>query len=123
VRDDSLAGGEALQLPLYILAAQQLLPKAMVESASYLYFTLRGGYQTVTFTRSALDERRAELTSLLDTAANLIRSGIFAQYATVEGCRHCEFRPICGNGILKLYDLKQDDAHMEAFRAIKENVK
>ncbi len=93
VRDDSLAGGEALQLPLYILAAQQLLPKAVVESASYLYFTLRGGYQTVTFTRSALDERRPELTSLLDTAAKLIRSGVFAQHATAEGCRHCEFRP------------------------------
>jgi ATP-dependent helicase/DNAse subunit B len=123
VRDDSLAGGEALQLPLYILAAQQLLPKATVESASYLYFTLRGGYRTVTFTRSALDLRRAELTSLLDTAANQIRSGVFAQYATVEGCRRCEFRPICGNGILKLYDLKQGDAHMEAFRAIKEEVK
>jgi ATP-dependent helicase/DNAse subunit B len=123
VRDDSFAGGEALQLPLYILAAQQLLPKATVESASYLYFTLRGGYRTVTFTSSALDERRAELTSLLDTAANLIRSGIFAQHATVEGCRRCDFRPICGNGILKLYDLKRDDAHMEAFRAIKEEVK
>jgi ATP-dependent helicase/DNAse subunit B len=122
VRDDSLAGGEALQLPLYILAAQQLLPKAAVESASYLYFTLRGGYRTVTFTRSALDIRRAELTSLLDTAANQIRNGIFAQYATVDGCRRCDFRPICGNGILKLYDLKQSDAHMEAFRAIKEGV-
>ena len=120
VRDDSLAGGKALQLPLYILAAQQLLPKTMVESASYLYFTLRGGYRTITFTRSALDEQRAELTNLLDTAATMIRSGIFAQHATVEGCRRCEFRPICGNGILKLYDLKQGDDHMAAFRAIKE---
>jgi ATP-dependent helicase/DNAse subunit B len=120
VRDDSLAGGEALQLPLYILAAQQLLPKTSVESASYLYFTLRGGYQTVTFTRSALDQQRAELTNLLDVAADQIRSGVFAQHATVEGCRRCEFRPICGNGILKLYDLKRGDAHMAAFRAIKE---
>ncbi len=122
VRDDSLAGGEALQLPLYILAAQQLLPKATIESASYLYFTLRGGYQTVTFTRHALDERRAELTSLLDTAATMIRSGVFAQRATVDGCRRCEFRPICGNGILKLYDLKREDAAMAAFRTIKEQV-
>jgi ATP-dependent helicase/DNAse subunit B len=122
VRDDSLAGGEALQLPLYILAAQQLLPKASVESASYLYFTLRGGYRTITFTRRALDSQRSELTSLLDTAASMIRSGILAQYATPEGCRYCDFRTICGNGILKLYELKEGDAHMEAFRAIKENV-
>lgn len=123
VRDNSLAGGEALQLPLYILAAQQILPKVTVESASYLYFTLRGGYRTITFTRGTLDNRRAELTGLLETASEMIRRGIFAQYATVEGCRNCDFRPICGNGILKLYELKQGDAHMEAFRAIKEEVK
>jgi ATP-dependent helicase/DNAse subunit B len=123
VRDDSLAGGEALQLPLYILAAQQILPKVTVESASYLYFTLRGGYRTISFTRDALDHRRAELTGLLETASEMIRHGIFAQYATAEGCRNCDFRPICGNGILKLYELKQGDVHMEAFRAIKEEVK
>jgi ATP-dependent helicase/DNAse subunit B len=120
--DDSLMDGEALQLPLYIFAAQQLLPKVMVESASYLYFTLRGGYRTVNFTRGALDAQRADLIRLLDIAATMIRSGVFAQYATAEGCRHCDFRPICGNGILKLYGLKQDDAHMEEFRAIKEDV-
>ena len=122
VRDDSLAGGEALQLPLYILAAQQILPNVAVESASYLYFTLRGGYRTITFTRGTLDNRRAELTGLLETASEMIRRGIFAQYATAEGCRHCDFRPICGNGILKLYELKQDAPAMEAFRAIKEEV-
>ena len=76
-RDDSLAGGEALQLPLYILAAQQLLPKVRVESASYLYFTLRGGYRTVTFTRAALDAQRAALAGLLDTAADMIRERRF----------------------------------------------
>ena len=121
-RDDSLAGGETLQLPLYILAAQQLLPKVTVESARYLYFTLRGGYRTISFTRTALDAQRTVLTGMLDTAADMIRHGIFGQYATPDGCRNCEFRPICGNGILKLYELKQTDAHMEAFRAIKENV-
>jgi RecB family exonuclease len=122
VRDDALAGGETLQLPLYILAAQQLLPKVTVESASYLYFTLRGGYHTIAFTRAALDAHRAVLAGILDTAADMIRHGVFAQFATPEGCRHCEFRPICGNGILKLYERKREDAHMEAFRAIKETV-
>ena len=122
VHDDSLAGGETLQLPLYILAAQQLLPKVRVESAHYLYFTLRGGYRTITFTRAALDAQRAVLTGMLDTATDMIRRGVFGQYATPEGCRHCDFRPICGNGILKLYERKREDAPMAAFRAIKENV-
>ena len=122
VRDDSLAGGEALQLPLYILAAEELLPKVTVESASYLYFTLRGGYRTITFTHKALDSQRPVLTRLLDTAASMIRDGVFAQYATPEGCRQCDYRPICGNAILKLYERKCNDTHMEAFRSIKEDV-
>jgi len=122
VHDDSLAGGEALQLPLYILAAEKLLPTRKIESASYLYFTLRGGYRTVTFTHHALDEQFPAINRLLETAADMIRSGVFAQFATADGCRQCEFRPICGNGILKLYERKQDDPHMEAFRSIKENV-
>jgi RecB family exonuclease len=122
VRDDSLAGGEALQLPLYILAAESLLPKVRVDSASYLYFTLRGGYRTISFSHEALDGLHTALSNLLDTAAGMIRDGVFAQYATADGCRHCDYRVICGNGILKLYDRKRDDARMEAFRSVKETV-
>ncbi len=123
VRDDSLAGGETLQLPLYILAAENLLPKVRVDSASYLYFTLRGGHRTVTFSHEALDGQRPALSHLLDTAASMIRDGVFAQYATADGCRQCDYRAICGNGILKLYERKRDDARMEPFRSIKESVK
>ncbi len=122
VRDDSLAGGETLQLPLYILAAESLLPKVRVDSASYLYFTLRGGYRTISFSHQALDSLHTTLSNLLGTAAGMIRDGLFAQYATAEGCRHCDYRAICGNGILKLYDRKRDDVRMEAFRSIKETV-
>jgi ATP-dependent helicase/DNAse subunit B len=123
VRDDSLAGGETLQLPLYILAAENLLPKVRIDSASYLYFTLRGGHRTVTFSHEALDGQRPALSSLLDTAASMIRDGVFAQYATADGCRQCDYRAICGNGVLKLYERKRDDARMEPFRSIKESVK
>jgi RecB family exonuclease len=123
VRDDSLSGGETLQLPLYILAAENLLPKVRVDSASYLYFTLRGEYRTITFTHEALDGQRPALSNLLDTAASMIRDGVFAQYATAEGCRQCDYRTICGNGILKLYERKRDDPRMEPFRSIKESVK
>ncbi len=122
MRDDSLAGGEALQLPLYLLAAEQLLKNVTLDSARYLYFTLRGGFQTVRFSRAALADRQAELTDLLQTAADMIRAGTFAQYATPDNCRYCDYRVICGNGILKLYERKSADERMAAFRAIKEEV-
>jgi hypothetical protein len=63
------------------------------------------------------------LSHLLDTAADMIRGGVFAQYATAEGCRQCDYRAICGNGILKLYERKRDDPRTEPFWSIKESVK
>jgi len=120
LRDDSLAGGETLQLPLYLLATEQLLPGITVDAASYLYFTLRGGYRDVSFSREALVTRREELHQLLQTAAEMIRTGIFAQHATPDNCRQCDFRPICGNGVLKLAERKTDDKRLAAFHASKE---
>jgi RecB family exonuclease len=122
LKNDALVAGEALQLPLYLLAAEKLLPGVGVETASYLYFTVRGGYRDISFSHRALEQRRDELTKLLDTAANMIRDGVFAQYATPENCRQCEFRPICGNAILKLAERKTDDERMATFREIKETV-
>jgi radical SAM protein with 4Fe4S-binding SPASM domain len=60
---------------------------------------------------------------MLQTAADLVRDGVFAQYAPTktDPCRACEFRPICGNGIHKLYRLKNEDPRLAAFRAVKED--
>jgi ATP-dependent helicase/nuclease subunit B len=122
LRDDDFARGEALQLALYLLATEKLFPGERVESACYLYFTLRGGYHTTSFSRDALTHRQTELNQLLQTAADMVRDGVFAQYAPVKNdpCRVCIYRPICGNGIHKLYRLKNEDPRMAAFRAIKE---
>ncbi|MEI6082944.1 MAG: PD-(D/E)XK nuclease family protein [Verrucomicrobiota bacterium] len=122
LKNNSLAAGETLQLPLYLLAAEQLLPGVTVDDASYLYFTMRGGYRAVKFSHAALDDRRAELTGLLQTASDMIRDGVFAQHATVENCRNCDFRPICGNGVLKLTERKTGDERLGAFQHIKETV-
>jgi len=120
MKDDTFAAGEALQLPLYLLAAEQLLPGVTVDEASYLYFTMRGGYRDVRFSRGALEEGRKELTKILETAAAMIRAGIFFQHATEANCRQCDYRPICGNGILKLAERKADDPVLAAFHSIKE---
>ena len=119
LQEDSLAGGEALQLPLYLLAAEQLLPGITVEAASYYYFTLRGGYRDIGFSRAALVACRTELNQLLQAAADMIRAGVFAQNATEDNCRNCEYRPICGNGVLKLAERKAGDARLSAFHLTK----
>ena len=119
LREDSLAGGAALQLPLYLLAAEQLLPGITVEAASYYYFTLRGGYRDIGFSRTALAACRTELNQLLQAAADMIRAGVFAQNATLENCRNCDYRPICGNGVLKLAERKTGDPRLSVFHTSK----
>jgi RecB family exonuclease len=121
-KEDAFVGGQALQLPLYILAAEQVLKGVTVTAASYVFLTLRGGYRRVGFSREALEQRGPELTGILGTASQMIRDGVFAQYATPEGCRACDFRPVCGNGILKLYERKDQDPRMAGFRDMRENV-
>ena len=118
--DDSLARGTALQLPLYLLAAEQLLTGVTVEQASYLYFTLRGRYREISFSRAALVAQRGALTGMLQTAAEMIRAGVFTQFATEANCRDCQFRVICGNGIIKLAERKAADPRQAGFRAIQE---
>ena len=121
LKDNDFRGGEALQLALYLLATEKLFPGRKVESASYLYFTLRGGYRTASFTREALRAKDAELNHILETASAMIRAGTFAQYAPVKhgSCTHCDYRPICGNGIHKIYERKQGDAPLKEFLGIK----
>jgi radical SAM protein with 4Fe4S-binding SPASM domain len=109
-----------LQLPLYLMAAEHLLAGVTVDEASYLYFTLRGGYQDARFTRGALEENRNALTNILQCGADMIRDGIFAQNASDNSCRGCEYRPICGNGIVPLAERKLGDARLAAFQHIKE---
>ena len=121
-KEDSFAGGQALQLPLYILATERLLTGVTVAEASYVFLTLRGGYRRIGFARETLAGREEELTGILNTASRMIRDGVFAQYATPDGCRNCDFRPICGNGILKLYERKSGDAQMADFREMREAV-
>jgi hypothetical protein len=70
-----------------------------------------------------LDDRRAEITGLLETASAMIAAGQFAQYATEEGCRQCDFRAVCGNGVLKLAERKAGDPRLAAFHRIKAEVK
>jgi ATP-dependent helicase/nuclease subunit B len=121
-RDNELCGGETLQLPLYILAAEKLHGGARVERARYAFLTVRGRYRTVNFTREALENRAPDLKRILEITSAMIRDGVFAQYAAKNRCEHCEFRPICGNGIYKLYERKKNDARVAEFHAMKESV-
>ena len=115
-KDDAFDGGEALQLPLYALAAERAFGLSVV-SSEYAY--LSGG-RYVRFTGEALRNRAGDLSLILETFAAMLRAGEFPQYTGHGLCGWCDYRPICGNAIEQLAARKLDDKRLAPFLAVKE---
>jgi RecB family exonuclease len=115
-KDDAFDGGEALQLPLYALAAERAFDLKVV-SSEYAYLSA-GKY--VRFSGDALRSRTGELARILETFAAMLRAGEFPQYTEHDKCGWCDYRPICGNAIEELAAKKIEDKRLAPFLAVKE---
>ncbi|MEI8063613.1 MAG: PD-(D/E)XK nuclease family protein [Verrucomicrobiota bacterium] len=115
-KDDAFDGGEALQLPLYALAAERAFGLSVVAS-EYAYIS---GGRYVRFTGEALKNRAGELTLILETFSAMLRAGEFPQYTGHNKCGWCDYRPICGNAIERLAARKLADERLAPFRVVKE---
>lgn len=120
LKDESLSGGEALQLPVYLLAAGVLfkLPHPG-EVEAYAYHLSPGGVKTVLFSGRTWPEKER---SLQETAAVLYRgitAGQFFPYPN-PGCRYCDYREICGPAKERNFRLKSGDPLLRDFTGMKE---
>jgi hypothetical protein len=115
------AGGKALQLPLYLLAASTLvgLPAA-AGTAQYYFATTRGAFKRIEFTGAELEVRSEELASIIATIADGAEHGFFAQNPGRgrEHCRFCDFRMACEQGVERIAARKASDPRGEAYRAM-----
>jgi hypothetical protein len=124
VKPNLFRGGQSLQLPIYILAADQMLREGgrshRTEEAQYFYVTSKGRFQRIGFTRAALDERRTEFLMILGTMTDGIASGIFPQNPGRggENCRYCDYVAVCGHGRSALVERKAGDPATESLRAM-----
>ena len=116
---NKLASGEALQLPLYLMAAARLLPDRQVAEAAYWFMTRRGGYERVGFDAEALGERQGSLMEILRTIAEGIVSGRFFA-AAGDACRSCDFRLVCGAWARVLTERKSADEAAKDYFAMRE---
>ncbi len=110
-KDDTFNGGRALQLPIYLLAAETFLPGRSVDAAEYSYATGRGEFSRVAFSRKALESRRGEFDTIIDTIVSHIERGVFV--ATPDGdngrCQYCDLRAACSVNRDVLFERKKDD--------------
>ena len=119
-KPDTFAGGTALQLPIYILAAQMLRNERTVTSAAYSFATGRGEFKSVAFTREALDARMNELEQIIATIEACIEQGVFIATPEKTKCAYCDFKDVCGANKAVLFGRKQDDPAVAGLLALGE---
>jgi len=90
-------GGRALQLPLYLLGAGDvILARDWRDgSAEYFYSTRKGGFKRVVVTGEQLVERREDFDLLVGTFAESIAEGSFPARPGQRKCGWCDFRSLC----------------------------
>ncbi|NLA27786.1 MAG: hypothetical protein GX878_10380 [Firmicutes bacterium] len=120
VRDESLAGGEALQLPVYLLAAISIFNLPEPERVeAYACHLSPAGVKRVLYSGKPWAQKER---LLQETAAVLyggIAAGSFFPYPN-PGCLFCDYRSVCGPGIEKAFRLKATDPLMTDFLKMKE---
>jgi RecB family exonuclease len=96
-RHAELQGGRMLQLPLYVLAAAQLLgvdPSA--GEARYVYPTRRGNFKQIGWDAAELSARHGEVLALLDAMLEAMSRGDFMIAPWKEdACRICDLNAVC----------------------------
>ena len=123
-RSNDFQGGRTLQLPLYLLAAKQLLQPLHkgidIESAEY--YSIRDG-TSVIFEKSQLDEKEGELQEILETLGKGIEEGIFIPVPDHQDCRYrnCDFRMICGSWSKMVFESKSKDPRVKRYLTLGED--
>ena len=125
IKNESLSGGEALQLPVYLLAAAALFglsPSQLEEAEACAYHLSPEGVEKVLFSGRAWPEKERLLRETLAVLYEGIAAGRFFPYPGRNGqnCRFCDYRDLCGPGIERTFRLKAADPVLAAFRQMKE---
>jgi ATP-dependent helicase/nuclease subunit B len=92
-KPEMVGAGEILQPALYALAAEKMLDGAVSFGRLY-YSTLAQNYTPVDVPLNGWTRRRAE--EVLHTIDGAIRDGFLPAAPRKEGCKHCEYLPVCG---------------------------
>jgi ATP-dependent helicase/nuclease subunit B len=109
-----LQGGRMLQLPLYVLAAAQMLgidPSA--GAAAYVYPTRRDDFKTVDWKPRELAARWDDVRALLEAIVTSARRGDFIIAPSEEACGYCPFNGICPGAKGDYAAAKEGDERLE----------
>jgi ATP-dependent helicase/nuclease subunit B len=116
---ETLSGGRALQLPIYLLAAADLLGIDWRESrAEYFYVSRKGEFKRVALDGSWLEENWEGFTTLLGGLAASMESGLFMPVPRIQkfnNCEFCDYEPLCPGKVAGIARRKRADDRAAAF--------
>lgn len=118
-----LGGGKALQLPIYLRAASQLLGiPAEHGEAQYFLVSSAGGFGRPGISGDDAAAGDDPLADVLTTIAGGVDTGFFAPNPGVDQqtCRYCDYRDVCDARIGAVMKRKSGDERATAFIAMQE---
>jgi RecB family exonuclease len=92
-KPDMVGGGEVLQPALYAMAAEKLLGEPVALGRLY-YATIARNYTALDIPLNQWTRRRTE--QVLQTIDAAIRDGFLPAAPRKDGCKRCEYLPVCG---------------------------
>ena len=94
---DPVQRGKLLQLPVYGLAARQLLGDGVNIKVAYWFVTEKGNFKTRPPTPKTLEEMLDAFSAVVGTITDGIGAGLFPANPGKGGgnCRYCEFKNLC----------------------------
>ncbi len=92
-RPEMVGGGEVLQPALYALAAEQLLGEPVAQGHLY-YATIAQNYAVMPVPLNSWTRNR--IAQVLRVIEDAIRRGFLPAAPRKDGCKRCEYLPVCG---------------------------
>jgi ATP-dependent helicase/DNAse subunit B len=117
-KQDSVKDGTKIQMPLYLWACQTLYPGVVPEQAVYEFVTAKGSYRSIPFDATEWKKVEEPLAALLTTACEAVDQGLFP--AAAKACDHCDYRTLCGPGVVKRGERKREDKRVEEYFKLEE---
>ena len=126
LNNDVIDAGKRLQLGVYSLAAQQIVPDASNVRAAYWFATTRGGFRFAPAEHFDItnDEVRERFQQGVSTIVEGIRGGVFPANPgpldrdTPVNCRYCDFNTLCPSRRVEMWDRKRSDPSLAGYLSL-----
>lgn len=120
MNQDPVRRGTQLQLPVYGLAARQLLGDQVEVKVAYWFVSEKEKFATRPSKPMPLDKMLKSFTEAIETVADGIRAGLFPANPGKDraNCRYCDFKNLCPTRRERHWERKRRDPRLSAYAAM-----